>query len=387
MRRIRVFDTTLRDGEQSPGCSMRPGEKIAVAKQLEAMRVDVIEAGFPAASKGDSEAVEAVARETRRPVVAGLARCAKKDVDECWRAVRDARRPRIHVFLATSPIHMKYKLKKTPAEVVETAAEFVRYAAGFCNDVEFSPEDATRTEPRFLYRVLEKVIDAGATTVNIPDTVGYAVPGEFGKLVKNIGENVSNIGNAAISVHCHDDLGMAVANSLAGVENGATQVECTVNGIGERAGNAALEEIAMAVWVRKAHFRACTGIRVGEIYESSRLVSACTGLAVQRNKAVVGENAFAHEAGIHQHGILCNPRTYEVIAPEKLGRTRELVIGKHSGRHAVEAELRKAGYRFDGAELEAVVEGVKAAADCGKTITAEGLFSIVEKARAAAKVL
>ncbi len=378
MKKIIIFDTTLRDGEQSPGCTMALEDKLRVARQLEELNVDVIEAGFPIASQGDFEAVNAIAKEVQRPQIAGLARCVEKDIDRCWEAVRDAKKPRIHIFLATSPIHMQYKLKKTPEEIIRDAVKYTKYAANYCENVEFSPEDASRTKSEFLHQIVEKVIEAGATTVNIPDTVGYAIPSEYGKMIRRIKENVLNINQAKISVHCHNDLGLAVANSLAAIENGADQIECTINGIGERAGNCSLEEIVMILDTRKKDLNVYTDIVLNQIYLTSRLVSISTGMIIQRNKAIVGENAFAHEAGIHQHGILSHPMAYEIMDPIKIGQKSVMVIGKHSGKHAIGAELKKAGYDINEKQLTAIVEMVKAHADRKKIVDEEDLRAIVK---------
>ncbi len=376
MRKIKIFDTSLRDGEQSPGCTMTIEDKLKIAGALQALNVDIIEAGFPIASTGDFEAVSTVAKEIKGPTIAGLARCTKEDIDACWKAVQHAKNPRIHIFLATSPIHMQYKLKKTPAEIIEDAVTFTKYAANYCRDVEFSPEDASRTKPEFLYEIVEKVIAAGATTVNIPDTVGYSYPTEFGRIIKGIKENVPNIDNAAISVHCHNDLGLAVANSIAAIENGANQVECTINGIGERAGNASLEEVVMALDTRKNDLGAFTDIVLNQIYPASRLISTSTGMIVQRNKAIVGDNAFAHEAGIHQHGVLSHPLAYEIMNPEKIGRESVLIIGKHSGKHAIGSTLKKMGYETSDEQLTKITELVKAHADKRKIVDEEDLSII-----------
>ncbi len=376
MRKIMIFDTTLRDGEQSPGCTMTMEDKLRVARGLEKLNVDVIEAGFPIASEGDFEAVKAIAEEMRKPQIAGLARCTEKDIDKCWSAVQHAKKPRIHIFLATSPIHMQYKLRKSPKEIMEDAVKYTKYAKNFCDNIEFSPEDASRTKQEFLYEITEKVIAAGATTVNIPDTVGYTIPSEFGKIIKGIRENVPSISDAKISVHCHNDLGLAVANSLSAVENGAEQVECTINGIGERAGNASLEEIVMAIETRKKYLKVYTEIALNQLYPASRLVSMSTGLMVQRNKAIVGENAFAHEAGIHQHGVLSHPMAYEIMEPAKVGRETVMVIGKHSGRHAIEAELKRQGFSADRSELDRIVEAVKAHADRKKFVDEDDFRAI-----------
>ncbi|MEW6528336.1 MAG: 2-isopropylmalate synthase [Candidatus Micrarchaeota archaeon] len=378
MKKINIFDTTLRDGEQSPGCTMTLKDKLMVARQLEKLNVDIIEAGFPIASQGDFEAVSEIAKEVKRPQVAGLARCTEKDIDRCWEAVQNAKKPRIHIFLATSPIHMQYKLKKTPEEIMADAVEHTKYAANYCENVEFSPEDASRTKPEFLYRIVEKVIEAGATTVNIPDTVGYAIPSEYGKIIKGIKEKVPNIEQAKISVHCHNDLGLAVANSLTAIENGAEQIECTINGIGERAGNCSLEEIVMILDTRKKDLNAYTDIALNQIYPTSRLVSMSTGMIVQRNKAIVGENAFAHEAGIHQHGVLSHPMAYEIMEPAKVGRESVMVIGKHSGKHAIRSELKKAGYEMTEEQLGTIVELIKAHADRKKIVDEEDIRTIVK---------
>ncbi len=344
-KRIYLFDTTLRDGEQTPGVSLNVHEKLQIAKQLEQLGVDVIEAGFPIASNGDFEAVMEIARNVREVTVAALARATKKDIDRAWEALKYAVKPRLHTFIATSDLHMEYKLKMAPEEVIQSAAEMVAYAKTLCPEVEFSPEDASRTSPQFLFRVLEAVIDAGADVVNIADTVGYMAPGEFGKLIRDIRENVPNIHKAILSVHCHNDLGMAVANSLAAVENGAEQVECTINGLGERAGNAALEEIVMALRTRHDVYNTNTGIHTEKLYRTSKMVSYLTGVHVQPNKAIIGANAFAHESGIHQHGMLSHRQTYEIMTPESVGlKQNHIVLGKHSGRHAFEERLREMGY-------------------------------------------
>ncbi len=377
---IKIFDTTLRDGEQSPGCSMNLNEKLQMAKQLEHLGVDIIEAGFAISSQGDFESVQGIARAVKRPIVASLARCAKKDIDVAWEAVKEAAHPRIHTFLATSPIHMKYKLKMTEDEVYEKAVWGVGYAKQYTDDIEFSPEDATRTELAFLYRILEGVIRAGAKTVNIADTVGYTTPTLFYELIRGIRENVPNINDAVISVHCHNDLGMATANSLMGVYAGARQIECTINGIGERAGNTSLEEVVMGLKTRQDFFgEDCrTNIDTTEIVKSSKLLSNITGIPVQPNKAIVGANAFAHEAGIHQHGMLANSETYEIMTPESVGFTEtNMVLGKHSGRHAFQQKLRDLGYEFEGAELDNLFTKFKALADEKKTIYDRDLEALV----------
>lgn len=350
-KRIYIFDTTLRDGEQSPGISLNSSEKLKIARQLSELGVDIIEAGFPAASNGDFDGVKSIAKNVRSSTIAALARTNKQDIDRAWEAIEYAAQPRIHTFIATSDIHMKYKLKMEPSEVLERAAEMVAYARSLCPEVEFSPEDAARTDTEFLYRVIESVINAGARIVNIPDTVGYMTPREFGELIRNIRNNVSNIDKAMISVHCHNDLGMAVANSLAAVENGADQVECTINGLGERAGNAALEEVVMALKTRKDFYSAYTGIATEKIYRTSSMVSFATGVHVQPNKAIVGVNAFAHESGIHQHGVMSNSKTYEIMTPGSIGLNQsQMVLGKHSGRHAFEEKLKELGYSNLGQE-------------------------------------
>ena len=379
-RRIIIFDTTLRDGEQSPGASLNMGEKLEVARALDALGVDVIEAGFPITSPGDFEAVSLVSKEVKKASVAGLARCVDKDITAAGEAVRKAARPRVHVFLATSAIHRKYKLRKAKSEIVRLAIEGVKFARKYVDDVEFSPEDASRTEPEFLREVVEAVIDAGAGTVNIPDTVGYAIPDQFGRLIGYLTEEVSNISDAVISVHCHNDLGLATANSLAAVANGAGQVECTVNGIGERAGNAALEEIVMAITTRRDLFDCRTGVNTRLIYPTSRLVSHLTGLAVQRNKAVVGENAFAHESGIHQDGMLKERTTYEIMRPEDVGVPESrLVLGKHSGRHALRERVRAMGHSLSDEALDKVYERFKVLADKKKEVFDADVQALIEE--------
>lgn len=379
MEKLIIFDTTLRDGEQSPGASLNMKEKIEIAHQLASLGVDVIEAGFPITSAGDFNAVKAVAKEIRGPVICGLSRAIKKDIDAAFRAVKYARRPRIHVFLATSKIHMKYKLRKAESEILKSAVWAVKYAKTRIPDIEFSPEDASRTEPEFLYQVLREVIDAGAATVNIPDTVGYAIPCEFGELIKNIKSNVPNINKAVISVHCHNDLGLGVSNSLAAVQNGARQVECTINGLGERAGNASLEEIVMAVKTRKDQFNVRTGIDTTKLYKTSRLVSRLTGIPVQPNKAIIGQNAFSHEAGIHQDGLLKMRATYEIMRPQDVGfGETKLVLGKHSGSHAFSNRLKKLGYSLSEKDLGRAFETFKKLADKKKEIFDEDLAAIVE---------
>ena len=366
---VLIFDTTLRDGEQAPGCSMTRPEKLRVARALADLGVDVIEAGFPAASKGDWDSVQAVAREVEGPVICGLARCNREDIELAARALSDAPRRRVHVFLATSAIHRQYKLNMAEEEILRTAVEGVRRARELCDDVEFSPEDASRTELEFLAQVVEAAIEAGAGTVNIPDTVGYTVPDEFAELFRYLRKNVRGIERIRLSVHCHDDLGMAVANSLTAVVAGARQIECTINGIGERAGNCSLEEVVMALKTRAAFFNVSTGIQTTRLYPTSRLVSSITGMPVPRNKAVVGENAFAHEAGIHQHGILRHYSTYEIMRPEDVGLSRShLILGKHSGRHAFRDRVRALGFELEEAELNQGFEEFKALADKKKEL-------------------
>jgi 2-isopropylmalate synthase len=379
MDEIIIFDTTLRDGEQSPGCSLNTAEKLEVARALDLLGVDVIEAGFPISSPDDWKAVNEVAKILTRPVICGLARCTKGDVEAAATAIAPAKRKRIHVFLATSEIHRKYKLEMAKPEIVRRAVEFVKLAKTFVDDVQFSPEDAARTEPDFLCEVVEKVIDAGATTVNITDTVGYSVPSLFGEVVAMLFRKVPNIGKATLSVHCHNDLGLAVANSLAAVEAGARQIDCTINGLGERAGNCALEEVVMALKVRNDHFGRTTHIDTTRIVPTSKLVSRLTGMHVQRNKAVVGENAFAHEAGIHQHGVMKEPTTYEIMRPEDVGLTEsKLVLGKHSGRHAFKKRVEELGYALNEEQMERAFRYFKDLADRKKEIFDEDLKAIVQ---------
>jgi 2-isopropylmalate synthase len=377
---VTIFDTTLRDGEQSPGCSMRLDEKLRMARQLDRLGVDVIEAGFPIASDGDFEAVEAVAREIRRPKIAGLARAAYADIERAWEAVRHAQRPRIHVFLATSDIHLHYKLRMTRQQCLERAAEAVRFARSLCADVEFSPEDGTRTEVEFLCQVTQAVVEAGATTVNIPDTVGYTVPREMYRIIEAVCGRVRNHPDVVISVHCHNDLGLAVANSIAGIEAGARQVECTINGIGERAGNASLEEIVMALRVRNDQMPYDTGIHTEQLYPCSRLLTEITGSAVQPNKAIVGRNAFAHEAGIHQDGVIKNPLTYEIMTPQSVGVPEsKLVLGKHSGRHALGLKCQQFGYEFSRRDLDRIYKRFVALADQIKVVEDRHLLAIIQE--------
>lgn len=377
--KVIIFDTTLRDGEQSPGASLTANGKLEIADQLVRLKVDVIEAGFPISSEGDFDAVKAVAKNIKGPAICGLARCVKQDIDAAYRAVKYAKKPRIHVFLATSKIHMKYKLKKAEDEILRLAAWAVKYAKGFVEDIEFSPEDASRTEKEFLYRVVEAAIEAGATTVNIPDTVGYAIPSEFGLLIKGIKENVPNIDRCILSVHCHNDLGLAVSNSIAALQNRARQVECTINGLGERAGNASLEEIVMAIKTRRDILSLDTDIKTEGLYKASQLVSRLTGIIVQPNKAIVGANAFSHEAGIHQDGVLKRRTTYEIMRPSDVGVEKtKLVLGKHSGRHAFRERLKKLGFRLNAKEINNAFEEFKKLADKKKEVFDEDLVAIVE---------
>ena len=383
---VRIFDTTLRDGEQSPGASMSSSEKLEVARALGRLGVDIIEAGFPAASPDDLEAVRQIAKVVghtsgpngQPPIICGLARATREDIDKAWEAVQGAARPRIHTFLATSPIHMELKLHMDPEEIVERVVEMVSYAKSLCDDVEFSPEDAGRSDPEFLYVVLSKAIKAGATTLNIPDTVGYTTPDEFGQLISGIVENVPGIENVVLSVHCHDDLGLATANTLAGIRSGARQAEVTINGIGERAGNSSLEEVVMALHTRRSTLNLATSIDTTQITRVSRLVSTYTGIAVAPNKAIVGANAFAHEAGIHQDGMLKHHTTYEIMRPEMVGLTSSrLVLGKHSGRHAFRAHLESMGFPLDGEELDRAFGRFKTLADKKKNVTDADLEALI----------
>jgi 2-isopropylmalate synthase len=381
-----IFDTTLRDGEQSPGCSMTQGEKLRVARALAELGVDVIEAGFPAASRGDWESVNAVAREIHGATICGLARCTREDIELAAQALQPAPRHRLHVFLATSAIHRQYKLNMAQEQILRAAVDGVRIACDLCDDVEFSPEDASRTELEFLAQVVEAAIEAGATTVNIPDTVGYTVPDEFAELFRYLRKNVRGIDRVRLSVHCHDDLGMAVANSLTAVVAGARQVECTINGIGERAGNCSLEEVVMAVKTRDAFFNLRTNIETTRLYPTARLVSSITGMPIPRNKAVVGENAFAHEAGIHQHGMLKHHSTYEIMRPEDVGLSRShLVLGKHSGRHALRERVRHLGFELEEAEFSRVFEQFKSLADRKKELFDGDIEALVLKTEGSAQ--
>src|SRR5438105_1965620 len=376
--RITIFDTTLRDGEQSPGCSMNVHEKLRLARQLDRVGVDIIEAGFPIASDGDFEAVQAIAAALRRPTIAGLARACSPDIERAWQALKGAAFPRIHVFLATSDIHLKYKLRISRQQCLKQAREAVRLAKSLCNDVEFSPEDATRTDPEFLCQVLDAVVEAGATTLNIPDTVGYTMPAEFSELIHTIRRRVRGIEGVTISAHCHNDLGLAVANSLAAIAAGARQVECTINGIGERAGNASLEEIVMAMRVRPDLHPYDTGVVSSQLFPASQLLSEITGVPVQPNKAITGRNAFAHEAGIHQDGVLKNPLTYEIMTPQSVGvPDSKLVLGKHSGRHALSMRCEQLGYQFDRRVLDDVYRRFVRLADKIKHVEDHHLLELI----------
>jgi 2-isopropylmalate synthase len=376
--RVYIFDTTLRDGEQSPGASMNAAEKLRLAMQLEKLGVDVLEAGFPAASDGDFEAVSNIAQKLKTTRVAGLARASKADIDRAWGAVQHAAKPRIHTFIATSDIHLEYKLKMSRDEVVKAAVDAVKYAKSLTDNVEFSAEDGSRSDRDFLCKVFEAAIGAGASVVNLPDTVGYAIPSEFGELVKYVMEHTPNMHQAVLSVHCHNDLGLATANTLAAISAGARQAEVTINGIGERAGNTSLEEVVMALHTRPNYLPMETNIRTQEIHPTSRLVSMITGIIVQPNKAIVGANAFAHEAGIHQDGVLKNPMTYEIMKPETVGLNRnKLVLGKHSGRHALRDRLKGLGYDLSDEELDLVFKKFKELADKKKHVVDEDLEAIV----------
>ncbi|MCL5291703.1 MAG: 2-isopropylmalate synthase [Actinobacteria bacterium] len=376
--RVYIFDTTLRDGEQSPGISLNAREKLEIAEQLARLGVDVIEAGFPITSQGDFEAVKSIAERVKGPVITGLARCVDKDIDRAWEALQGAERPRIHVFISTSDIHIERKLRKTREEVLEMAVAAVKRAKGYCDDVEFSPEDATRTDFDYLVGVVKLAIESGATTINIPDTVGYATPDEFGKLIADLKTAVPELNDVILSVHCHNDLGLAVANSLSAIASGATQVECAVNGLGERAGNAALEEIVMILDTRAATIGRRTNIRTEEISRTSKLVMTLTGYAVQRNKAIVGANAFAHSSGIHTDGILKERLTYEIIDPKSIGLEQGAVIlGKTSGRHAFRAHLAEMGFTLTEEELERAFDRFKVLADKKAEIADADLEAIV----------
>lgn len=375
---IKIFDTTLRDGEQSPGFSMNQDEKLRLALQLERLQADVIEAGFPIASEGDFNTVREISKRITESTVAALCRTTEKDIDRAAASIEPAAKPRIHTFIATSDIHIKHKLKKNREEVFESAVHAVEHAKKFCDEVEFSAEDASRSDPAFLYQIFEAVIDAGAEVVNVPDTVGYAMPWEFGQLIKGIREHVPNIDEATLSVHCHNDLGVGVANSLIAMRNGAQQIECTINGIGERAGNASLEEIVMAIATRENDRE--TNIVTEQLVPSSKLLSEITGHKVQPNKAVVGDNAFAHEAGIHQHGVLNNPLTYEIMTPKSVGlKGNKIVLGKHSGRFALNKKLEKMGYTLGKDELNQIYMKFTDLADEKKTVKENDLLNLISQ--------
>ncbi|MFO7840005.1 MAG: 2-isopropylmalate synthase [Desulfosalsimonadaceae bacterium] len=378
--KLYIFDTTLRDGEQSPGASMNTGEKVRIATQLEKLGVDIIEAGFPASSEGDFEAVSEVARKVANSEIAALARASVKDIDRAWKAVSHAARPRIHIFIATSDIHMNYKLQLSREEVLHSAVEAIKYARSFTENIEFSAEDGSRSDPDFLCRIFEAVIAAGAKVVNLPDTVGYAIPKEFGELIRYVMENTSNMDQAIMSVHCHNDLGLASANTLAAIHAGARQAEVTVNGIGERAGNTSLEELVMTLHTRPAYVPVTTGVETQRIHPTSRLVSMITGIMVQPNKAIVGANAFAHEAGIHQDGVLKNPMTYEIMKPETVGLTsNRMVMGKHSGKHALKKHLKNMGYDLSDEEVKTVFEKFKVLSDKKKVVHDEDIEALVNE--------
>lgn len=378
MRKINVFDTTLRDGEQSAGVNLNFEEKLEIARQLERLNIDIMEAGFPASSQGDFRSVKAIAETIKGCSVTGLSRSIQKEIDISWEALKGGVEPRLHVFLATSPIHMKYKLRKTPEQVIETAVESVKYAAKFFPHVQWSAEDACRSDLPFLVTIIEKVIDAGATVINIPDTVGYITPHEIGHIFSHLKENVPNIDRAILSTHCHDDLGLAVANSLSAIENGAGQVECTINGIGERAGNASLEEIAVALKIRNDFYHAETRLKLNEIKRTSSLVSKLTGMVVSNNKAIVGSNAFAHESGIHQDGVLKEKTTYEIITPELVGvNSNRMVLGKHSGRHAFKEKIKELGFNVADQDVDKLFTAFKELADKKKEITEDDIFALL----------
>ena len=378
--KIQIFDTTLRDGEQCPGASLNTQEKLEIARYLEKMKVDVIEAGFPISSPGDFDSVETIANNIKGPIIAALCRAVEQDIKCAWDAIKFARKPRIHTFIATSPIHMELKLEKTPQEVLKQAVSAVRLAKSYCHDVEFSAEDASRSNPEFLYHIITETIRAGATVINIPDTVGYSQPEEFAGLIKGIKENVTNIDEVVMSVHCHNDLGLAVANSLESIKYGVNQIECTINGIGERAGNASLEEIVMAIYTRKDFYQKYTDIDTSYIYPTSKLVSRLTGFVVQPNKAIVGKNAFAHEAGIHQAGILKDASTYEIMKPQTIGlEGNQLVLGKHSGRNAFKNRLEQLGYDLNQDKLNKSFEQFKILADKKKEVFSEDLVALMSE--------
>ncbi len=378
--KVYIFDTTLRDGEQSPGCSMNLEEKLEMARQLDRLGVDILEAGFPVASQGDFEAVQAIAAEIRRPVIAALARASQLDIDRAWQALKGAARPRIHTFLATSDVHLRYKLRKTREEVLKQISWAVGYAKSYCADVEFSPEDAGRTDRAYLIECCHAAVEAGATVLNLPDTVGYCLEPEYEQMFADVKAKVPGMDRVMLSTHTHNDLGLAVANTLAGIRGGARQVECTINGIGERAGNAALEEVVMAIYVRRDALPVYTEIRTEELYASSQLLTRLTGVEVQRNKAIVGRNAFAHEAGIHQDGVLKNAITYEIITPQTVGMSsNEIVLGKHSGRHALAKRFEELGYSLSKPELDRAYQQFCRLADRKKQVYDEDLIAIVRE--------
>ncbi|HEU5139516.1 MAG TPA: 2-isopropylmalate synthase [Bacillales bacterium] len=386
MRKINIFDTTLRDGEQSPGINLNFSEKMEIAKQLERLGVDIIEAGFPSSSPGDFKSVKAISESIKGCSITGLSRTNRQDIDTTWDALKNSEEPRLHVFLATSPIHMTYKLKQTPDQVIENSVDAVKYAASRFPHIEWSAEDATRSDLDFLIRIVTQVIDAGATVINLPDTVGYTTPEEYGRMFSEIRQHVPNIDRVTLSAHCHDDLGMAVANSLAAIENGVDQIEGCINGIGERAGNASLEEIAVALRIRGDFYQAETGLNLQEIKRTSALISKLTGVMIPPNKAVVGDNAFAHEAGIHQDGVLKEKTTYEIISPELVGTaSNRLVLGKHSGRHAFKDKMSALGYELTDDECKKVFKAFKELADKKKNITDEDLFALMTEERASAE--
>ncbi len=380
-KRIFVFDTTLRDGDQTPGVNINKKEKFEIAKQLEDMGVDVIEAGFPFASIEDFEAVKTIAKNIKNASIAGFARAVKKDIDTAWEALKYSRYPRIHVSIATSDIHMMYKLKMSPDDILQRAYNMVKYAKSLSPSVEFSPEDATRTRPEFLFKVLEKVIEAGADVININDTVGYSIPSEYGQLIKRVRNEVPNIHKSMISTHCHNDLGLALANSIEGIENGARQIECSINGIGERAGMTALEEIVMAIKVRSDKLKYFTNIKTEKISEISKRVCEITGIDVQKNKAVVGENAFVHSSGIHQHGVISNSLTYEIMSAKSIGITKNnIVLGKYSGRHAIKQRLSELGYEdLENEQINEIFEHFKLLAEKKKNISDKDLLSLIKE--------
>jgi 2-isopropylmalate synthase len=378
--RIIIFDTTLRDGEQSPGASLNVAEKLEIAHQLARLGVDVIEGGFPVTSPGDFEAVQLMAKKVKGPEICGLARCVKKDIDAAWDALRPAKKPRIHLFLATSDIHLEKKLKMTRQQVLDRIGEMVAYAKKSCENVDFSPEDAVRSDFGFLVQAVKTAIEAGATAINVPDTVGYGIPFEFGAMVRRLMDETPGSDKAIFSVHCHNDLGLAVANSLAAVRNGVRQVECTINGIGERAGNASLEEVVMAINTRNDLFPYQTGIVTEEIYRTSRLVSRLTGMQVQPNKAIVGANAFAHESGIHQDGVMKNRQTYEIMTPESVGvPSSQIILGKLSGRHALQKRMKELGFDLEGKPLDDLFASFKALSDKKKYVFDEDLLTLIEE--------